>query len=102
MVITKTENILNLKIDKDISDLEKILSNAKHLEETGFYEDAIVQLNMALKINDLHLPAIYSLVRLFTKTNNLEQADSYNKKADEILRRLWNKKIELEIRKGLK
>lgn len=101
MVITKSENILNLKIDKDISDLEQAMSNAKRLEEAGFYDAAIAQVNIALKINDLHLPAIYALVRLYNKTNKLELADSYNKKADDILKRLWNRKIELEIRKGI-
>ncbi|MBS2211746.1 universal stress protein [Carboxylicivirga mesophila] len=101
MVVTKSENILNLKIEQDITDLEKALSNANQLEEAGFYADAIEQVNAALKINDLHLPAIYALVRLYSKTDNQEMADVYNKKADEILKRLWNKKIELEIRKGM-
>ncbi len=102
MVITKSENILNLKIDADISEIEKHLANAQKLEETGYYKEAIEQLKICLQINDLHLPALSALAKLYEKIGENELAEIYNKKIDEILKRLWNKKIELEIRKSLK
>ncbi|MCG8582135.1 MAG: universal stress protein [Bacteroidales bacterium] len=99
VVITKSENILNLKMEKDISDIERLMANAKKLEETGFYNDSIQQLNLCLKINDLHLPAIYALARVYDKIGNTDLANDYEQKGEEILKRLWDKKIELEIRK---
>ena len=102
MVITKSENILNLKIDSDISMLEKHLENSKKLEDAGYYEEAIEQLKICLRINDLHLPSLSALVRLYTKTGKTELAKVYRQKIDDILKRLWNKKIELELRKNLK
>lgn len=101
VVITKSENILNLKIEKDISDIERLMDNAKNLEEAGFYEDGIEQLKLCLKINDLHLPALYAIVKLYQKIGKEDLAKTFNHKAEEILKRLWNKKIELEIRRGL-
>jgi len=100
VVITKSENILNLKMEKDISDIERLMANAKRLEEAGFYDDSIQQLTLCLKTNDLHLPAIYALARLYDKIGMVDLAKEYEQKGEEILKRLWNKKIELEIRKG--
>jgi len=101
MVITKSESILNLKIDSDISEIEKHLANAERLETSGYYDEAIHQLELSLHKNDLHIPSLVSLARLYDKTGKVDQAETYRKKIDVILRRLWDKKIEIEIRKGL-
>ena len=102
IVTTKSEHLLNLKIDEDISNLEKHYKQAMQLQETGYYNEAINQLKVCLKINDLHIPAINALVKLYKKLDNQEQAKLYSEKLNEILRRLWDKKIELEIRRNLK
>jgi len=101
MVISKSENILNLKIDSDISEIEKHLSNAKRLEASGYYEEAIHQLKLSIQKNDLHIPALNALASLHDKIGDAEIAETYRQKIDVILRRLWDKKIELEIRKQL-
>ena len=100
MVITKSENILNLKIDFEISEIEKHFTNAMQLEKTGYYEDAIDQLKICLQINDLHIPALNALIKLYIKVGKKDLSEMYSKKLDEILRRLWDKKIEMEIRKN--
>jgi nucleotide-binding universal stress UspA family protein len=102
MVVTKSENILNLQIDSDISEIERHIEVASRLEETGYYEEAIEQIKIALQINDLHLPALSALIRLYSKTGDNNSASLYHQKIDEILKRLWDKKIEMEIRKSLK
>ncbi len=101
MVITKAESILNLKIDSDISEIEKHLSNAKRLEDSGYYEEAIHQLKLSIQKNDLHIPALNALARLYDKTGDAEKSETYKQKIDAILRRLWDKEVEFEIRKQL-
>lgn len=101
MIVTKAENLLDLKIEADISSLEKHLIQAKKLEELGYYDEAIDQLKLCLQINDLHVPALHRLSNLYSKQGEKELAENYMKKANEILRRIWDKKIEFEIRKGL-
>ena len=100
MVITKSENILNLKIDFEISEIEKHFTNAMKLEKTGYYKEAIDQLKICLQINDLHIPALNALIKLYNKIGEKELSENYNKRLEEILNRLWDKKIELEIRKN--
>jgi nucleotide-binding universal stress UspA family protein len=102
MVITKSENILNLKIDFEISEIEKHFTNAMQLEKIGYYEDAIDQLKICLQINDLHIPALNALIKLYIKVGKNDLSEMYSKKLEEILRRLWDKKIEMEIRKNYK
>lgn len=102
MVVTKSESIINLKIDSDISEIEKHLSNASRLEVSGYYEEAINQLKLAIQINDLHIPALNALAKLYEKTGDAEMAQTYSQKIDVILRRLWDKQIEFEMRKQLK
>lgn len=101
MVITKSENILKLKIDSDISEMEKHLSHALRLESSGYYEEAVSQLKLSLQINDLHIPALHALAKLHEKMGDQAAAETYYQKINAILRRLWDKKIELEIRKQL-
>ncbi len=100
MVITKSENILNLKMDFEISEIEKHFNNAMKLEKSGYYQEAIDQLKICLHINDLHIPALNALIQLYNKIGKEELANNYSKKLEEILRRLWDKQIEFEIRKN--
>jgi hypothetical protein len=39
---------------------------------------------------------------LYAKIGDAEQAKNYENELNEILRRLWDKKFEAEIRKGLR
>ena len=100
MIITKSEDILNLRIDFEISEIEKHFTDAMKLEKTGYYKEAIDQLKICLEINDLHIPALNALIKLYNKIGEKELSETYSKKLDEILSRLWDKKIELEIKKN--
>lgn len=102
IVTAKSANLLNVKIDADISSIEKHFKQAEKLIEASFYDEAIKQLKICLQINDLHVPAISKLVKVYQEINNEEQTEFYNQKLNEILSRLWNNKIELEIRRSFR
>jgi two-component SAPR family response regulator len=99
LVTTKAENILNLKIDYEISTIEKHFANAKKLEENGFFDEAEQQFKLCIQINDLHIPSLSALINLYKNLGKKDLEEKYRQKLDEILRRLWDKKIEFEIRK---
>ncbi len=102
MVVLKAVNLLELKIESDISTIEKHLDQAIKLEEAGFYQEAVDQLKTCLLINDLHLPVLSRISKVYSKIGEEEQAEYYNNKFHEVLRRLWDKKTESDLRKGLK
>lgn len=99
IITTKSENIINLKIDFEISNIEKHFNDAEKLEQSGFFKEAIEQLKICLQINDLHIPSLIAIIRVYEKNNDSATSKNYKKKLDEILKRLWDKKIEFEIRK---
>ena len=102
MVVMKAENLLDLKIESEISTIEKHLGQSIKLEEAGYYHEAIEQLETCLLVNDLHLPVLKRLSKLYAKLGKEEQSEYYQNKFNEVLRRLWDKNIEFEIRKGLR
>lgn len=101
MVITKTENILHVKMDYEISTIQSHFDRAIKLEESGFYTEAIHQMKLCLYINDLYIPALSALVRLYEKVGDTKQAEENKHKLDKIFRHLWDKKIEEDIRRNL-
>jgi nucleotide-binding universal stress UspA family protein len=98
-VTTKTQDIIKLKFDDEIKEIEIHLKNANELVESGFYKEAINQYMISLQINDMHIPSMYKLAELHRKTGDLAKAKYYDDMAKELLARLWDKKIEQEIRK---
>lgn len=102
MIVMKAENLLDLKIESDISTIEKHFNQAIKLEEAGYYHEAAEQLKTCLLINDLHLPVLSRLSKLYEKLGDKEQSENFRNKFDEILKRLWDRKIESDIRNNLK
>ncbi len=98
-IITKTQNLVQLKLDQEIREIEEHFKNGNELLKNGFYEAAIDQFLVCLKINDMHIPSIYKLSEVYRIQGNAVKSDYYENLAKTILARLWDKKIELEIRR---
>ncbi len=101
-VTTKTQDIIQLKFDDEIKEIEIHFKNANKLVESGFNEEAINQFLICLQINDMHIPSMYKLAELYEKNGDSPKAKYYDDMAEELLARLWDKKIEQEIRKHYK
>jgi universal stress protein E len=98
-ITTKTQDIFQLQLDNEIREIEIHFKNGIELTESGFYKEAINQFRICLQINDMHIPTLYKLAELYKITGDLTSSDYFKNKAKEILTKLWDKKIEMEIRK---
>lgn len=98
-VTTKTQDIFKVRFDNEIKEIETHFNNASKLAKSGLYKEAIEQYLICLQINDMHVPSIYKLAELNKILGNKEKVEYYEKMAKDLLRRLWDKKIEYEIRK---
>ena len=98
-VTTKTQFIFRLRLDSEIKEIETHFGYAEKLQKNGYYKEAINQHLICLQINDMHVPSMYKLAKLYEITGDQVQSDYYEKLATDLLQRLWNKKIEYEIRK---
>jgi len=101
-ITTKTQDIIQIRFDNEIKEIETHFKNANELAENGFFEEAINQYSICLQINDMHVPSYYKLAESYRKIGNDEIADYYENKAKALLARLWDQKIEFEIRKHYK
>ena len=98
----KTENVITLNIENRIRDIEEHFTDAKQLVKDGFYEEAIAEFNTCLKLNDMHIPSLNGLSKLYEKLGDTKLSEEYKKIAQEVLVRLWDDKIEREARKFYK
>lgn len=101
-VTTKTHDIFQLKFDNEIKEIEVHLENAMVLVKKGLYKEAIGQYQVCLQINDMHIPSMYKLAEIYRKMGEETRANYYDNMAKDLLSKLWDKKIEFEIRKHYK
>ncbi len=101
-VTTKTQNIFTLKFDNEVKEIEIHFKNAEKLEKSGLYNEAVEQCLICLQINDMHVPSMYKLSKLYKVLGNEDKVTYYEKMASKLLQRLWDKKIEFEIRQHYK
>ncbi|MFD1615323.1 universal stress protein [Gelatiniphilus marinus] len=98
-VTLKSEDVINLQLQSDIKDFEKLFEEGIQLAKDGFYEEAIEQFKASLNINNMHVPAYEAIAKVFEKMEAPKKAAMYRKSAKEIKNRMWYSKIEEEVRK---
>ncbi|MCF6297779.1 MAG: universal stress protein [Flavobacteriaceae bacterium] len=98
-VTTKIQDIIQLRFDNEIKEIEVHFKNANDLVKSGFYKEAISQYIICLQINDMHIPSMYKLAEVHRIIGDNVNAVYYDNMAKDLLSRLWDKKIEHEIRK---
>jgi nucleotide-binding universal stress UspA family protein len=95
----KSEDIITLQLGADIRDIEHRYQMAQQLTEDGFFDQAIEQFKVCLSINNMHVPSYYGLARAYEKLGEPEKAQTYKEGGREIMDRIWDQKIEDEVRK---
>jgi two-component SAPR family response regulator len=93
------QDIFKLKFDNEIKDIEEHFNYASDLFKSGLNQEAIDQYRICLQINDMHIPSMYKLAELCKTMGETIKVTYYEKMAKDLLTRIWDKKIELEIRK---
>ncbi|MDP2237736.1 MAG: universal stress protein [Bacteroidales bacterium] len=98
-ITIKKTDIIKLKIDNEIKEIEAHFKNGEELIKNALYEDAIDQFLICLEVNDMHIPSMHKLTEIYDKTGDAVKSLYYKNMAKEILSKLWDRKIEVEIRR---
>ena len=98
-ITTQTHDIIQLKLSLDIKEIETHFKNGNELVKNGFYKEAINQFMVCLQINQMHIPSMYKLAEINKIIGDEHKSAYYENMAKDILARLWDIKIEAEIRK---
>jgi universal stress protein E len=101
-ITIKKSDIIKLKLDNEIKEIEVHFKNGEELIKNAFYEEAIDQFLICLQVNDMHIPSMNRLAEIYNKTGDARKSIYYKDMAKEILSRLWDRKIEEEIRQHYK
>lgn len=97
-ITTKTEDIIQLRVNTDISSIKIHYKNGVDLMKEGFLKESVQQLKACLKINDLHIPAWKKLAEVYELQGDFEKAEVANAMSQSIRQKLWDQQTEVEIR----
>lgn len=95
---SKTQEVIKLQLEEKIQDIETHYRHAVQLMHDGFLEESVREFKNCLRTNDMHLPSIKGLSVVYKRMGNEQEAAHYEKVALEIMDRIWNLKIESEVR----
>ena len=98
----KSEDIIELQLETEIRDIENHYNTARQLMKDGFLKESIKEYKICLKINGMHIPSLNGLAKVYKKSGDKENSRKYKKMAKYVLNRIWDSKIETEIRKFYK
>lgn len=98
-ITTKSEDVIKLQLENRIVDIERHHGNGLQLMKDGYYREAIQEFKTCLNINDMHVPSLYGIAKVYDRLGNEEMAAQYRKMARQVMLRIWDSKIEEEIRK---
>lgn len=97
-ITTKSRDFIQSKLHSDVIELEAHFKEGMELFNKGMYSESITEFAACLRINPMYIPANYKLSQVYRKTDDEAKALYYESTAKELLDRMWDKEIEMEIR----
>ncbi len=98
IVTVKSENAIRLRLDAEIAGIEANLKQGFELLEHGFPEEALDQFQQCSAKDMMYAPAWEGLAASYRRLAHGEKAESCTKRAESIVRHLWDKQVEADIR----
>jgi nucleotide-binding universal stress UspA family protein len=99
IVVFKSENIIQLRLDKELTDIHAKFGQGKQLLENGFTKEAIAYFTYCLNEDPLYAPAWEKLADAHIRIGDMQNAGIYQAKAKEIREKLWAQRVESEVKK---
>ncbi|MGB5497576.1 MAG: universal stress protein, partial [Maribacter sp.] len=98
-ITIKNENIIILELESKIRDIENHYKIAQQLLEDGLFEESINEFKTCLNISFMHLPSLKALVNTYKKLGDTTNEKKYSDMKTQVIDKMYNEKIESEIRK---
>jgi len=101
-ITIKSEDIIDLRLGTKIRDIETHYNIAKQLMRDGFLRESINEYKICLGINDMHIPSLHGISKVYKKLDEKKRVQKYKSMVKEVVGRIWDREIEDEIRKSYK
>ena len=90
--------MIQLKLDKGISDIEAIYEEGVQLAKQGFIQEAIIEWRRCILKNELYFKAWSAIVKAYESLGDSETAARYNASREQIQRVLWDQQVEADLK----
>lgn len=92
IVITKFEEIFNIKLQSNIKDINTFFVMGNKLNDLGFHDEAIRHYEECLNINEMHIPSVKALSKIYQKLDKKELEVYFDELYSSIVEQLnsWN------------
>ena len=101
-ITLKSKDIIDLQLEAEIRDIESHCRTARQLMKDGFLKESINEFKVCLNINGMHIPSLNGIAKVYEKLDDNKNAEKYKNMARYVLSKIWDRKIEGEIRKFYK
>jgi nucleotide-binding universal stress UspA family protein len=97
-IISRTEGMIHLKLDKEIDEIESIYLEGVQLAKDGFVKEAIVEWKRCINKNELFLKAWTAIIKGYENLGDTESATKFNGSRERIQRAIWDSQVEADLR----
>lgn len=98
IITVKSESVIQPMIDYQISDLEGHYTLGLEFLNNGMPQEATEQFRYCVEQDVLYAPAWEGLAAAYERLGDLESAQEYGQKAKSIREKLWQRRVETELR----
>ncbi len=98
IMTVKSEDFVRLQLGGAIDDIREHVEQAAKLLENGFAREALGEFRQCIVRDPVYAPAWEGAAAAHERLENAEQAEECRSRAQEIVRSLWDRRIEAEIR----
>ncbi|MBD78762.1 MAG: hypothetical protein CL840_07570 [Crocinitomicaceae bacterium] len=100
-IINKNGGLIQLKLDKEITDIEAIYEEGVELAKQGFVQEAILEWKRCIRKNELYLKAWSAIVKAYKNIGDKDNAERFNESRERIQKVLWDQQVEADLRRKL-
>ena len=100
-ITVKAENVIRLRLETKIRDIETHFRESKQLLSKGFAKEALNQFQLCLNIDCLYIPAWEGMATVHERLGHKEKAQNCRNKVKEIRERIYNQEVEFDLHRNL-
>jgi len=98
IMTVKGEDFVRLQLRDEIEDIRKHVERAEKLLDKGFAREALGEFRHCIARDSIYAPAWEGAAAAHERLGDAEQAEQCRARAREIIKTLWDRRIEAEIR----
>jgi nucleotide-binding universal stress UspA family protein len=99
VIVFKSENIIQLKLEVELADINARYRQGIQLLENGFTREAMAHFTYCLNEDPLYAPAWEKLAEAHIRSGDTKKAEEYQLRAKEIRDKLWAQRVESEVKR---